>query len=191
MVVFQEFSAWGVKFDLAAMSTHPASTPLTLLFMTPILGVIVDAVVVFAEHGQVRRVSLAAILMGVDVVDLAPIGRHTAVRPGADKIFCRCQDALLEGRESGLVEIHRAGGWVEETGIEFVTKCSFDEFAPVIVVPSERPTMTSSPDPALIFAKSSSPMAIMAGIRGEAPRRFLRRDPRKHPRVLVSGVGLK
>ena len=121
MGVFHEFSAWGVKFDLASVPAHSPALSLPGV-------IIISSVVILAQHGQIRGVRLAAILMGVYVVDLAPIGRYAAVRPWADKIFCRCQDALFQRCESGLVEIHRAGGWVEETGIEFVTKCSFDEF---------------------------------------------------------------
>ena len=76
--------AWGVKFDLPRACAHPASTFPSRRWAGA--GVIVvGAVVVFAEHGQVRRARFAAILMCASMMDLAPIGRHPAVRPGQTK----------------------------------------------------------------------------------------------------------
>ena len=49
--------------------------------------VVVDAVVVLAQHGQIRWLCMAAILVGIDVVDLAPVGRDVAGRPGANEIL--------------------------------------------------------------------------------------------------------
>ena len=48
--VGQEFSAWGVEADFSTVSAHSAAT----LFVAPVSGVIVvDAVVIRAQHGQI------------------------------------------------------------------------------------------------------------------------------------------
>ena len=91
--VAHKFSAWGVQADFAAVSAHPAALGFTrtwsFSFLARTIGVVVvDAVVVLAQHRQVRRFGMTTILMRIDVVDLASIGRHIAVRPGADEILC-------------------------------------------------------------------------------------------------------
>src|SRR5699024_4813783 len=72
--------------------------------------------------------------MGVDVVYLAPIGRHVAVWPGADKVFCGGHDELLQRGKPGLVEIDGSGGGVKETSVEVLAQCSgkrgVDKFCP-------------------------------------------------------------
>ena len=114
-----------MKFDLPVVSPHASALPLPGV-------IIISSVVIFAQHGQVRRVRLAAILMGVYVVDLAPIGRYAAVRPRADQVFRSRQDALLEGRETRLVKIDPSGGRVEQTSVDSVTEstgnCRVDDF---------------------------------------------------------------
>src|SRR5699024_9379692 len=63
----------------------------------------------------------------------ASIGRHIAVRPGADQVFCHGQGAQFVGGEPRLVEIHRAGGGMEKPDVELVTQATFhrsvDEFS--------------------------------------------------------------
>ena len=77
--VAHKFSAWGVQADFAAVATHPAALGFTRTWSFPFLArtiVIIDTVVVLTQHRQIRRLRMAAVLVGVDVVHLAPIGRH-------------------------------------------------------------------------------------------------------------------
>ena len=125
MRILHEPAAWGVQADFAAVSAHPAALGFTRTLSFPFLArtiVIIHTVVVFAQHGQVRGFGVPAILVCVDVVNLASISGHIAVRPRTDEVLCHSQSAQLVGREACFVEIHRAGGGVEETDIEFVAE---------------------------------------------------------------------
>ena len=54
--VAYKLSAWGVQADFAAVASHPAALGFTRTWSFPILPrtiVVVDAVVVLAQHGQV------------------------------------------------------------------------------------------------------------------------------------------
>ena len=88
--VAQEFPARSVEADFAAVAAQPAAT-----WSFPFLArtIVVDAVVVLTQHRQIRRLGVPAVLMGIDMVHLAPIGEHIAVRPGADEILCHSQSA--------------------------------------------------------------------------------------------------
>ena len=128
--VAHKFAAWGVQADFAAVSAHPAATR-SFSFLARAV-IVIDTVVVLTQHGQVRGFGVSTMFVCVDMVDLAPIRGHIAVRPGADEILGHGQGAQLVGGEPCFVEIHRAGGGVEETDIEFVAECAFhcgvDEF---------------------------------------------------------------
>ena len=83
--VAYKFSAWGVQADFAAVASHSAAAR-SFPFL-PRTIVVVDAVVVLTQHRQVRRFRVPAVVVGIYVVDLAPIGRHIAVRPRADEVL--------------------------------------------------------------------------------------------------------
>ena len=83
--VAHKLSAWGVQADFAAVSAHPAAA-WSFSFLARAV-IVIDTVVVLAQHRQVRGFGVSAMLMCVDVVDLAPIGRHIAVRPRAHQVF--------------------------------------------------------------------------------------------------------
>ena len=102
MGVFRNFSAWCVKFDLAAVAFYPASTFLTASGAGAGV-IIISSVVILAQHGQVRRIRLAAIFVSVDVMNCGTYRQEPAARPRADKIFCRSQDALFQGCEACFV----------------------------------------------------------------------------------------
>ena len=86
--VAHKLSAWGVQADFAAVTSHPAATR-SFSFLARTIGVVVvDAVVVLTQHGQIRRLRMPAVFVGIDMVDLAPIGRDITVGPGTDEIFC-------------------------------------------------------------------------------------------------------
>ena len=100
--VAYKFSAWGVQADFAAVASHPAAIGLSSFrlswsaFVARTARVIViDTVVVLAQHGQVRRFRVPAVVVGINVVDLAPIGRHIAVRPRTHQVFRHGQGAQL------------------------------------------------------------------------------------------------
>ena len=126
MRILHEPAAWGVQADFAAVSAHPAALGFTRTWSFPFLAraviVIIHTVVVLAQHGQIRRLRMATVFMRVDMVDLASIGWYVAVRPRTDEVLCHSQSAQLVGGEPRFVEIHRAGGGVEETDIEFVAE---------------------------------------------------------------------
>ena len=85
--VAYKLAAWGVQADFAAVTSHPAATR-SFSFLARTIGVVVvDAVVVLTQHGQIRRLRMPAVFVGVDVVDLASIGRHVAVWPRAHEIL--------------------------------------------------------------------------------------------------------
>ena len=83
--VAHQFAARSVQADFAAVAAHPAATWAFSLLARAVI--IIDAVVVLAQHRQVRRCRVPAVVVGIYVVDLAPIGRHIAVRPRADEVL--------------------------------------------------------------------------------------------------------
>ena len=95
MGVSEEFSTRGLQTNFAAVASHPAATRLpfsSLIFSFRCPGisrvtVVVDAVVVLTQHRQIRRLRMPAVFVGVDVVDLASIGRNIAVWPWAHEIL--------------------------------------------------------------------------------------------------------
>ena len=92
MRVAHELSAWGVQAYFAAVTSHPATFRLSAFcFPRSVLlaraVIVVDAVVVLAQHRQIRRLRMASVLVGVDVVHLASIGGHVAVWPRTDEIL--------------------------------------------------------------------------------------------------------
>jgi len=92
MRVAQQFSTWGNKLDLSAVAHHPPSTFLAAPCPS---AVVVDTVVISTQRGQIRRIRLTTILMRINVVDLAAICWHFAVRPRAHQVFCHGQVSLL------------------------------------------------------------------------------------------------
>ena len=88
--VAHKFSAWGVQADFAAVSAHPAATRFSsswFLSARRSWAVVVDAIVVFAQHGQVRGFGVSTVFVSVDVVNLASIGWYVAVWPRAHQVF--------------------------------------------------------------------------------------------------------
>ena len=88
--IAHKFSAWGVQADFAAVAAHPAALGFTRTRSLPYLArtiVVVDAVVVLAQHRQVRGFGVSAVFVGVDVVHLASIGWDVAVWPWAHQVF--------------------------------------------------------------------------------------------------------
>ena len=123
--VAHKFSAWGLQVYFAAVASHPAALGFTRTRSLPFLArtiIVIDTVVVLTQHRQIRWFGVPAILVCVDVVNLASISGHIAVRPRTDEVLCHSQSAQLVGREACFVEIHRAGGGVEKPDIELVTK---------------------------------------------------------------------
>ena len=90
MRILHEPAAWGVQADFAAVSAHPAALGFTRTWSFPFLArtiVIIHTVVVLTQHRQIRWLGMPTVFMRVDVVDLASIGRHIAVRPRTDEIL--------------------------------------------------------------------------------------------------------
>ena len=92
--VAHKLCAWGVQADFAAVASHSAAIGLASFRLSwfvfvalTVRGIVIDAVVVLTQHRLVRGFRVSAVLMRVDMVDLAPIGRHIAVRPRAHEIF--------------------------------------------------------------------------------------------------------
>ena len=83
--VAHQFAAWGLQADFAAVASHPAATWSFSLLARALI--IIDAVVVLAQHRQVRRFRVPAVVVGINVVDLAPISGHVAVWPRTDEVF--------------------------------------------------------------------------------------------------------
>ena len=111
MRVGHRLSTWGDKSHFPAVALYSSASSY--------LGVVVvDAVVIAAQHGQIRRCDVSAIFMSIDVVHLAPIGGNGAVWPRAHKVFRGGHDALLQRREPRLVEIDGASRWVKQPGVE-------------------------------------------------------------------------
>ena len=93
MRVSEELAAWGVQADFAAVSAHPAAT-WSFSFLARTI-VVVNTVVVLAQHRQVRRLGMPTVFVCVDVVNLASIGRYGAVWPWAHQVFRHGQGAQL------------------------------------------------------------------------------------------------
>ena len=84
MRILHEPAAWGVQAYFAAVSAHPAALGFTRTWSFPFLArtiVIIHTVVVLTQHRQIRRFRVPAVLVGIYVVDLAPIGGDIAVWP--------------------------------------------------------------------------------------------------------------
>ena len=136
MRVAHKLPAWGVQADFAAVASHPAALGFTRTWSFPFLAravIVIDTVVVLTQHREVRRFGVSAVFVGVDVVDLASIGRYGAVWPWAHEILRHGESAKFVGREACLIKVDRAGGRVEKTDIKLVTKGtghrSVDEFS--------------------------------------------------------------
>ena len=98
--VAYKLAAWGVQADFAAVAADPAAIGLASFrlswsaFVARTVRVIaIDAVVVLAQHRQVRRLRVSAVFVCVDVVDLASIGGHVAVWPWAHEVLCHGESA--------------------------------------------------------------------------------------------------
>ena len=89
MRILHEPAAWGVQADFAAVASHPAAIRSLPLFLSArrSWAVVVDAVVVLTQHRQIRWLGMPTVLVRVDVVNLAPIGRYGAVRPRTHQVF--------------------------------------------------------------------------------------------------------
>ena len=92
--VAYKLSAWGVQADFAAVASHSAAIGLASFRLSwsafvalTVRVIVIDAVVVLTQHGQIRGFCMPAILVGVDVVDLASIGWYVAVWPWAHQVF--------------------------------------------------------------------------------------------------------
>ena len=88
--VAYKLPAWGVQADFAAVTSYPAATRFSsswFLSARRSWAVVVDAIVVFAQHRQIRGFRVSTMFVCVDVVDLASIGRYGAVRPRAHQVF--------------------------------------------------------------------------------------------------------
>src|SRR5699024_10460498 len=98
MRVAHKPSTWGLQADFAAVSSHPAALGFTRTWSFPFLArtiVIIHTVVVLTQHRQIRWFGVSTMFVGVDVVDLASIGRHIAVRPRSHQVFRHGQGAQL------------------------------------------------------------------------------------------------
>src|SRR5699024_10826929 len=89
-----KLSAWGLQADFAAVASHSAAIGLASFRLSwsafvalTVRVIVIDAVVVLAQHGQVRRFRVPAVVVGINVVDLAPISGHVAVWPRAHEIL--------------------------------------------------------------------------------------------------------
>ena len=90
MRILHKLSAWGVQADFAAVSAHPAAARFSsswFLSARRSWAVVVDTVVVLAQHGQVRGLGVSTMFVCVDVVDLASICWNVAVRPRTHQVF--------------------------------------------------------------------------------------------------------
>ena len=98
--VAHKLSAWGVQADFAAVASHSAAIGLasfrlswSVFVALTVRVIVIDAVVVLAQHRQVRRCRVPAVVVGIYVVDLAPIGRNIAVWPRAHEVLCHGESA--------------------------------------------------------------------------------------------------
>ena len=80
--------------------------------------IVVNTVVISAQHGQVGRVGFSARLPRDDVVDLAVVRRFIAVFDRAGGVLRAGHDALLEaGKARKTVQPHRADSGVDQCGV--------------------------------------------------------------------------
>ena len=96
--IAHKFSTWGVQADFAAVSSHPAALGFTRTWSFPFLAravIVIDTVVVLAQHRQIRWLGMPTVFVCVDMVNLASIGRYGAVRPRAHEILCHGESAQL------------------------------------------------------------------------------------------------
>ena len=96
--VAHKLSAWGVQADFAAVASHSAAIGLasfrlswSVFVALTVRVIVIDAVVVLTQHGQIRGFCMSAVFVGVDVVDLASIGWYVAVWPWAHEVLCHGQ----------------------------------------------------------------------------------------------------
>ena len=89
MRVAHKPSTWGLQADFAAVSSHPAALGFTRTWSFPFLArtIVIDAVMVLAQHRQIRGFRVSAVFVCVDMVDLASIGWYVAVGPRAHEIL--------------------------------------------------------------------------------------------------------
>ena len=85
MRILHEPAARGVKANFAAVTSHPAAA-WSFSFLARAV-IIIHAVVILAQHGQIRWLRVSTILVRINVVDLAPISGHVAVWPRAHEIL--------------------------------------------------------------------------------------------------------
>ena len=92
--VAYKLPAWGVQADFAAVASHSAAIGLASFRLSwsafvalTVWVIVIDAVVVLAQHREVRGFGVSAVFVGVDVVHLASIGWYVAVRPRAHEIL--------------------------------------------------------------------------------------------------------
>ena len=92
--IAHKLSAWGLQADFAAVTSHSAAIGLASFRLSwfvfvalTVWGIVIDAVVVLAQHREIRGFGVSAVFVGVDVVDLASIGRYGAVWPWAHEIL--------------------------------------------------------------------------------------------------------
>ena len=93
--IAHEFAAWGLQADFAAVASHSAAIGLVSFRLSwfvfvalTVRGIVIDAVVVLTQHGQIRRLRMPAVFVSVDVVNLASIGWYVAVWPRTDEVLC-------------------------------------------------------------------------------------------------------
>ena len=88
--IAHQFAAWGVQADFTAVASHPAALGFTRTWSFSFLAravIIVHAVVILTQHRQIRGFGVSTMFVSVDMVHLAPIGRHIAVWPRAHEIL--------------------------------------------------------------------------------------------------------
>ena len=92
--VAHKLSAWSLQADFAAVAAHSAAIGLSSFRLSwsvfvalTVRGIVIDAVVVLAQHREIRGFGVSAVFVGVDVVDLASISRNIAVWPWAHEVL--------------------------------------------------------------------------------------------------------
>ena len=74
---------------IAHLSAMPPHAPAAFVSRPALsaLVIIIDTIVIAAQGGQIRRGGVPAVLVGIDVVYLAPISGHIAIRPRAHEVL--------------------------------------------------------------------------------------------------------
>src|SRR5699024_12574197 len=96
--IAHQFAAWCVQADFAAVASHPAALGFTWTWSFPFLAravIVIDTVVILAQHREVRWYGVPAILVCVDVVILVYIGRHIVVMPMVVYVICNSLVQIL------------------------------------------------------------------------------------------------